>query len=123
MFQDPVSRGSIGIREREWSPEKLRERLSEVRGRLGVTASEPGIGDVLDDGEVRIRFRGREEAYPVAAEDIMEAVRHAESLSAENPGEPVVFILDEGGVTTEDTYVNGSHVGETVEKFAFRATR
>jgi hypothetical protein len=83
----------------------------------GVTGV-PKIGS-----EIRIRFKDKEEVYPVAPQDVMKAVQHAENLSMANPGFPVVFIIDEEGVVTEDTYINGNHVGETVEKFAFRATR
>ena len=75
-----------------------------------------------DESEVRIRFKGKEEVYPVDSIDIMKAVKHVENLSMANPGFPVVFILDEAGVVSEDTYINGNYV-ETVEKIAFRATR
>jgi hypothetical protein len=85
-----------------------------------------GSGKIASDerSEVRIRFRGKEEVLPTyKSEEIMKAVRHAENLSMANPGFPVVFILDEAGVISEDTYINGNWVGPTVEKFAFRATR
>jgi hypothetical protein len=83
-----------------------------------------GIKASTEKSEVRIRFRGKEEVLPTyKPEEIMKAVRHAENLSMANPGFPVVFILDEAGVVSEDTYINGNWVGPTVEKFAFRATR
>ena len=76
-----------------------------------------------EKSEVRIRFKGKEEVYlEYKPEEIMKALRHVENLSMANPGFPVVFILDEAGVISEDTYINGNYV-ETVEKFAFRATR
>lgn len=77
-----------------------------------------------EKSEVRIRFKGKEEVLPMyKPEEIMKAVRHAEFLSMANPGFPVVFILDEAGIISEDTYINGNWVGPTVEKFAFQAAR
>jgi hypothetical protein len=74
-----------------------------------------------EKSEVRIRFKGKE--YTVQPDDIMDAIRECENLSMANPGFPVVFIIDEEGVITEDNYINGSRVGETVEKFAFRGNK
>jgi len=101
-----------GVRE-PLNPKK-KNRRPQIDPRInpdGVVASVDG------KSEIRIRLRGKEEIIPVAPQDIMKAVRQAENLSMANPGFPVVFILDEEGVITEDTYINGNHVGDTVEKF------
>jgi len=42
-YQDPVSRGSIGIRVGEWSPEKVEQRLAEKREELGPGERYSGV--------------------------------------------------------------------------------
>jgi hypothetical protein len=89
----------------------------ETEGLEGKDASSeeiPEITDVLDEGKVYVQFLGDE----VEFDDAAKAVRYAESISAKYPGTVARFCIDEGGVVTEDTYVNGQHVGETVEKWA-----
>src|SRR5208337_4414156 len=72
-----------------------------------------------EQGSVYVRFLDKETEFA----DTAEALEFAEGVSAEFPGEPAVFVIDEEGVVTEDTFVNGRRMGETVEKFGFRADK
>jgi len=101
--------------------EPLNPKKKNRRPQINPLINPDGMVASAEDekSEVRIRFRGKEEVLSsYKPEDIMKAIRHAENLSMANPGFPVVFILDEAGIVSEDTYINGNHVGETVEKFA-----
>jgi hypothetical protein len=74
-----------------------------------------------EPGRVYVQFQGKEVDF--SSQEPMAAVRYAESVTRKNPGETAIFVIDEEGVVTEDTYINGQHVGETVEKFAFRTIK
>src|SRR5271154_4062999 len=101
--------------------EPLNPKKKNRRPQINPLINPDGMVASAEDekSEVRIRFRGKEEVLSsYKPEDIMKAIRHVENLSMANPGFPVVFILEEAGITSEDTYINGNHVGETVEKFS-----
>ena len=85
----------------------------------GSQSSEEEIEKYLDKGQVFVEFRGQRQEF----DDVVVALDRAKSISQEHPGEPAVFIIDESGVVTEDTFINGQQVGETVEKFGFQAIK
>jgi hypothetical protein len=66
---------------------------------------------------VSVRENGQEISSEEYTGGIAELEDYVKGVSAEHP-EFTVVIIDEEGAVTEDSYVAGNHVGETVEKFA-----
>lgn len=96
-----------------WAYDRLPDFTDqETRGLHGKESSEKG--------RVYVRFLMKDFEFGM---DAVQALQFAKELSSAHPGEEVLFVIDEEGVITEDTFVNGRRVGETVEKFAFRANR